>query len=44
MLGSAQIQGKQVDNVYFGAYQQSKIGTAQPTEGVEGVDWVKAYD
>ena len=41
MSGAAGIDGGQADNVYFGTYQQSSAGSAQP-EGVENVDWMKS--
>ncbi|MBQ8371797.1 MAG: InlB B-repeat-containing protein [Clostridia bacterium] len=42
MLGTSHITGGQTSNVYFGTYQQSNLGSTQPTEGTEGVDWIKS--
>ena len=42
MLGTSHITGGQASNIYFGTYQQSNLGSTQPTEGTEGVDWIKS--
>lgn len=39
-LGASALKGGQQSNVYFGNYQQSNAGTAQPA-GTENVDWIK---
>ncbi len=40
VLGTESIKGGQSNNVYFGHYKQSSLGSAEP-EGVENIDWVK---
>ena len=38
---AANIGGGQADNIYFGTYQQSNLGSTEPETGTENVDWVK---
>ncbi len=40
-LGTSALKGGQASNVYFGNYQQSSLGNTEPTEGTEGIDWIK---
>ena len=39
---AANIGGGQADNIYFGSYQQSNLGSTEPETGTENVDWVKS--
>lgn len=39
-LGTAALKGAQQSNIWFGNYQQSSLGNTEPTEGIEGVDWI----
>lgn len=41
-LGTSALKGGQQSNVYFGTYQQSSLGATKPTDGTEGVDWIKS--
>ncbi len=41
-LGVDTIKGVQASNVYFGNYQQSSLGNTEPTEGIEGIDWIQS--
>ena len=41
-FGASHITGAQQSNVYFGNYQQSSLGNTEPTNGTEGIDWIKS--
>ncbi|MBE6966734.1 MAG: hypothetical protein E7441_11960, partial [Ruminococcaceae bacterium] len=39
---AANISGGQASSIYFGTYQQSSLGNTEPTEGAQGVGWMKS--